>query len=212
MIKTVFPVNVLIKDFEKSESFSSELSACVQAIFQSQLIEKGLTRNEVGDNEFPVFTSENLEKFPILKELRGIFIDGFFELANSFEENVLTKDIIAKMVSTNVGKLPLMQKGDYQRLHTHTSSIAFGIFYLTNVDNDKFGGKLMLKDPSFHANSSFHPPEDYEIETRKNRLVIAPAYVWHEVTPYNGDDDRITIVINLHWDNVDPNVTGNNIV
>jgi len=212
MIKTVFPVNVLIKDFEKQESFSSELSSCVQAIFQSQLIEKGLTRNEVGDNEFPVFTKENLEKFPVLKELQSIFVDGFFELANSFEENVLTKEMIAKMVSTNVGKLPLMKKGDYQRLHTHTSSIAFGIFYLTDVDNDRHGGKLILKDPSFHGNSSFHPPEDYEIETRKNRLIVAPSYVWHEVTPYSGDEDRITIVINLHWDTVNPNVIDYDIV
>jgi hypothetical protein len=212
MIKTVFPVNVLIKDLEKSDNFSSELSACIQAIFQQQLNEKGLTRNDLRDKEFPVFTDENLEKFPVLKELRTIFADGFFELSSSFEENVLTKDLIVKMVSTNVGKLPFMKTGDYQRLHTHTSSIAFGIFYLSNVDNDKHGGKLILKDPSFHGNSSFHPPEDYEIETRKNRLVIAPAYVWHEVTPYSGVEDRITIVMNLHWDTVNPNETGYNTV
>jgi hypothetical protein len=66
----------------------------------------------------------------------------------------------------------------------------------------KHGGKLILKDPSFHSNYSFHPPEDYGIETRKNRLIVAPAYVWHEVSPYIGDEDRITVVVNLHLDNL----------
>lgn len=200
MIKTVFPVNVLIKDFDKPDQFSAELSSAIQAIFQSLMVEHGLTRDDISDEEFPVFTEENLKAFPVLKELQEMFVDGFYELASSFEENTLTKDMISKMVETNVGKLPLMKKGDYKRIHGHTNAIAFAVFYLTDVDNDKHGGKLILKDPSFHSNFSFHPPEDYEIETRKNRLVIAPAYVWHEVTPYLGDEDRITVVVNLHLD------------
>jgi len=203
MIKTVFPVNVLIKDHDMTPEFTGELSAAVQAIFQQLMVERGLTRDDVSNEEFPVFTEENFKAFPVLKDLQELFIDGFYELANSFEENTLTREMVAKMVSANVGKLPLMKKGDYKRIHGHTNAIAFAVFYLTDVDNDKHGGKLILKDPSFHSNFSFHPPEDFEIETRKNRLVIAPGYVWHEVTPYTGDEDRVTVVINLHLDNLD---------
>lgn len=200
MIKTVFPVNVLIKDHNLPEEFTKELSAAVQAIFQSLMIERGLSREDVSNEEFPVFTENNLKAFPVLKQLQSLFIDGFYELASSFEENTLTKEMIEKMVSANVGKLPLMKKGDYKRIHGHTNAVAFAVFYLTDVDNARHGGQLILKDPSFHSNFSFHPPEDFEIETKKNRLVIAPAYVWHEVTPYLGDEDRVTVVINLHLD------------
>ena len=203
MIKTIFPVNVLIKDFEMPEEFSSELSTTVQSIIQSIMTETGLTQEQVGDDEFPVFTQENLEKFPELRTLKEMFIDGFYELASSFEENTLTREMIARMVEANVGKLPLMKKGDYKRLHGHTNAVAFAIFYLTDVDNKKHGGKLILKDPSFHSNFSFHPPEDFEIETKKNRLVVAPGYIWHEVTPYLGEEDRVTVVINLHLDSLD---------
>lgn len=203
MIKTVFPVNVLIKDFDKPEHFSSELSSAVQAIFHSLMIEKGMSRDQIANEEFPVFTEKNFQAFPVLKELQQMFVDGFYELASSYEENTLSRDMVEKMVSANVGKLPLMKKGDYKRIHGHTNAIAFAVFYLTDVDNDRHGGKLILKDPSFHSNFSFHPPEDFEIETRKNRLVIAPGYVWHEVTPYTGDEDRVTVVINLHLDNLD---------
>lgn len=200
MIKTVFPVNVLIKDHTMPDEFASELSSAVQAVFQSLMIEKGLSRDDIADEEFPVFTKENLAAFPLLKQLQEIFIDGFYELANSYEENTLTRDMIAKMVSSNVGKLPLMKKGDYKRIHGHTNAVAFAVFYLSDVDNKRHGGELILKDPSFHSNYSFHPPEDHAIETKKNRLVVAPAYVWHEVTPYTGDEDRITVVVNLHLD------------
>lgn len=200
MIKTVFPVNVLIKDHDMPDEFTNELSSAVQAIFQSLMVENGLSRDEITNEEFPVFTEKNFQAFPVLKQLQEIFIDGFYELASSYEENTLTKEMIAKMVSSNVGKLPLMKKGDYKRVHGHTNAIAFAVFYLTDVDNERHGGQLVLKDPSFHSNFSFHPPEDFAVDTKKNRLVIAPAYVWHEVTPYCGDDDRITVVINLHLD------------
>lgn len=202
MIRTVFPVNVLIKDFDKPDEFCQDLSSAVQAIFNSLMAERGLTREQVGDEEFPVFTDQNLTAFPVLAELREMFVDGFYELASSYEENTLTRDMIKDMVSANVGKLPLMRKGDYKRTHGHTNAIAFAVFYLTDVDNERHGGQLILRDPSFHSNFSFHPPEDYEIETRKNRLIAAPGYVWHEVTPYYGDEDRLTVVVNLHLDNL----------
>jgi hypothetical protein len=202
MIKTIFPVNILVKDYELPDSFSDDLSASIQAIFQVIMLENQISKEEAGDNEFPVFTEENMQTFPALRELRKMFVDGFYELASSFEGNTLTRENIETMVHANVGKLPLMQKGDYKRLHNHVNAVAFGIFYLSDVDNNKNGGKLILKDPSFHSNFSFHPPSDYEVETKKNRLVVAPGYIWHEVTPYLGDEDRITVVVNLHLDNM----------
>jgi len=201
MIKTVFPVNVLIKDYDLSNEVTNELTSAVQAILHSLMTEKGLTRDQATDDEFPVFTEANCQAFPALKQLQQMFADCFYELASSYEGNMLTREMIDKMVSTNLGKLPVMKHGEYKRTHGHTNASAFAIFYLTDVDNEKHGGELILRDPSFHSNFSFHPPEDFAIATKKNRLMVAPAYVWHEVTPYTGTDDRLAIVIMINFDN-----------
>jgi hypothetical protein len=205
MIKTLFPVNVLIKDYELSNEVIDELASAVQAIFHSLMTERILTRDQVTNNEFPVFTEANCEAFPALKQLQQMFADCFYELASSYDENMLTREMIDNMVSTNVGRLPLMKHGEYKRMHGHTNASAFAIFYLTDVDNEKHGGKLILRDPSFHLNFGFHPPEDFTIATKKNRLVVVPGYIWHEVTPYTGTDDRLAIVVNL--DNYIANVS-----
>lgn len=197
MIKNIFPINIVIQDSVLDKSELKDLTSSVEAIFSKYKVEHNKDHASIGDNEIPFFTDENISLFPVLGKLREKFIDGFYELSNSFEKNVLTKELIEQMVCRNSGKLPFMKKGDYKKTHNHYGASAFAVFYLSDVDNDKHGGKLILKDPSFHSNLNFHPPEEYEIETKRNRLVISPGYVWHEVTPYSGEEDRLTIVINL---------------
>lgn len=203
MIKSIFPVNILVKDLDMSDEFCEELNVAVNTIIESVSAEKGLTKDEIGDNEFPVFTEENIKVFPQLAVLRELMIDGFYELSQSYEnEDTITREDLAKMVQANVARAPVMQKGSYKRLHNHTGAIAFAVYYLSDVDNNKHGGKLILKDPTFNSNYIFRPGQDHEIETKKNRLVVAPAYIWHEVTPYIGDEDRVTVVINLDYSRV----------
>jgi len=199
MIKNIFPVNVYIEDIEKDNEWSNDLSAVSNAIFLKHQAETGSSRNDIGDNEIPLFTEENIAEYPILNGLREIFIDGFYALASSYDNNTLTREIIKEKVCRNIGKLPFMKKHDYKSVHDHVGASAFAIFYLSDVDNDKHGGQLVLRDPSFNSNQHFSPTRNYKIETKKNRLVVAPAYVWHEVTPYLGEEDRITIVINLDF-------------
>ena len=199
MIKTIFPVNIFVKDIEKADEWSDELKNISNAIFLNYLSEKNISREVVTENEIPFFTEENVKKYLIVEELRQIFIDGFYSLAQSYTNNTLTKQKIEEMVCKNTGRLPFMKKNDYKSTHMHVGSSSFAIFYLSDIDNEKHGGKLILRDPSFNSNAHFKPNEKYEIETKKNRLIIAPGYVWHEVTPYFGDEERITIVINLDF-------------
>jgi hypothetical protein len=199
MIKNIFPVNIYIKDFEMTEEWTNELKNVSVSIFQSYLSEKNIPKNELADDEVPFFTEENIKKYKVMNELQEIFIEGFYSLASSYENNVLTREKIKEMVCRNSGKLPFMSKNSYKSVHSHVASSAFAIFYLSDIDNGKNGGKLILRDPSFNSNSHFKPEEKYEIETKKNRLIVAPAYVWHEVTPYFGNEDRLTIVINLDF-------------
>jgi len=199
MIKNIFPVNVYIKDFQQNKEWTENLKNTTSAIFLKYLAEKKINKKELADNEIPFFVEENIKKYPILNELREILIDGFYSLAQSYENNTLTREKIKEMVCRNSGRLPFMAKNDYKSVHSHTGASAFAIFYLSDIDNQKDGGKLILRDPSFNLNLHFSPNQNFEIETKQNRLIVAPGYVWHEVTPYYGDKERITIVINLDF-------------
>lgn len=196
MIHSIFPTNILVEDVDFSNEEISELTVAINAIFKSH---EAITGSHIisGEDSMPLFTDENISVFPILKKLKQLFADGFYKVAQSNPNNNITPESIEIMMDNHAGRLPIMRNGDYKGIHSHPGSTAFGIFYLTDVDNKKDGGKLILRDPSFHTNPGFRSSMTHEIETKAGRLVIAPSYIWHEVTPYYGKEDRITVVSNL---------------
>jgi len=199
MIQTIFPVKILIKDYEFSDDWNLSISAFLKAHFTKALESAG-NYNVASDEEYGVFTPENLAMSAELRDLREMFIDGFYELANAFETNKekrLTREKVSESLCENFGRLPFMKKGDVKHLHTHGDSDAFGIFYLSDIDNERQGGQLVLHDPSFNSLLYFRENRTMEIPTKKHKLIIAPTSVWHEVYQYLGDEDRITVVVNL---------------
>ena len=197
MIHNIFPTKVLIKELDFSDEFTTDLTATIEAIYKQYEGETGKRMIDISNNSMPVFTEENLKNFPELQTIQHIFIDGFYELASSYSTNKFTKNQIQKMVTNYSGRLPFLGKGEYRRVHTHVGASAYGILYLKDVDNQRKGGELILHDPSFHNNFGFTEQNQFPISTLKNRLVIAPAYIWHEVTPYTGEENRVSIVLNL---------------
>lgn len=201
MIHDLFPTKVLIKDVDLTEEELNEMEIAVQAIFISHMSESG-SHIDSGENTMPLFTKENMQVFPVLNKLKDIFIDGFVELGAANSDKKITEEtrkLVEELVDNHAGRLPLMKTGDYKQIHAHPGSTAFGVFYLTDVDNEKNGGYLVLRDPSFHTTPHFSGAKSHKIETRAGRLVIAPTHVWHEVTPYYGKEDRITVVSNLNY-------------
>jgi hypothetical protein len=201
MIHDLFPTKVLIKDTDLSGIELKELTVAVEAIFSSHIAETGSYLIS-GEDTVPLFTEENFKIFPILKKLKDMFIDAFVELgsANSSKEATPeTRKLIAELVDKHAGRLPLMKNGDYKQVHAHPGVAAFGIFYLTDVNNEKDGGCLILRDPSFHVTPHFTGDKFQKVETKAGRMIVAPTHLWHEVTPYSGNEDRITIVSNLGY-------------
>lgn len=200
MIHDLFPTKVLIKDIEFTADEAVDLGIALQAIFASHTAETG-SHVDSGEDSMPLFTPENIEVFPVLKKLKDIFIDGFWELgmanAGDVKDPAGARKKIAELVDNHAGRLPLMRKGDYKQIHSHPGNVAFGVFYLTDVDNEKDGGELILRDPSFHTTPHFAGKSTYRVATKAGRLIIAPTHIWHEVTPYYGEEERITVVSNL---------------
>lgn len=197
MTTSIFPTKILVKDFEMSSDWNQSITLIARAVFAKNLAEKKDYAN-TGNDMLDLFTEENLTQFPELKELKQMFIDSFFELAADYSKNKLTKEVISERVSKDFGKLPFMKKGDYKSVHNHDADVfAFGIFYLNDVDNSADGGELVLHNPGFSGAWHFNEGHTYKVPTKKNRMVIVPNQVWHEVTPYFGETERLAIVVNI---------------
>jgi hypothetical protein len=196
MIETVFPIKVLIDELVMSEEEEVSLYSTAQAIFLDHLSKKGLGFVDAGNvASIPVFTKENLEKYAEIKTLHEFFAKSFFNLANEYTPTTM-EEIYSAMGETT-GRLPFMKRGDYKQIHNHSGTSLVAVYYMSDVDNQKEGGKLVLHDPSFNNIMRTKPKPTHEIDTRKNRIVIMPGYVWHEVTPYTGEDTRLAVVMNI---------------
>lgn len=196
-IVSIFPTKILIEDLILSESDAVELDVAVKSVLAHYRARELQTQNEVGENHLPLFTPENIDKFPVLDKVRGYFINGFTKLAESYSDPTFNKDVVSKLVHQYTGRLPFMEKDDYKELHNHSGAIAFGIMYLSDIDNDLDGGLLKMFDPSWASTIGIKNDPIYEVETKRHRLIIAPANVWHSVSPYMGEETRAAIVINL---------------
>ena len=208
-IHEIFPTNIVIQDIELSEKQTKDLIIAIESLF---LHNYGVPRDSAisGENKLTsgncadpmaVFTAENIKVFTVLKDIKEIFINGFYELSQSYENSNLTREVISNLFENDFGQLPIMKKGQNMPAHTHPGCIASAVFYLTDVDNEKDGGQLVLRDPSWHSTPAFRNSMEYEINTKAGRLVVFPVHVWHEVTSYFGDKDRVTMVANLSYMN-----------
>lgn len=197
MIEKLFATHVLIKDIGLTDTENEELNVLVKSLLKKYETEILLDSYHGVDDAIPLFTEENLKNHPLLKKIKDCFVDGFYELAQSYENNEYSKETIESIVAEYTGKIPVMKNGESRGIHNHPGAVAFGILYLNDIDNDKDGGELVLYDPAWSNLIGFTNEQQYKVETRKNRLVIAPAHVWHSVARYIGNDERIAIVFNL---------------
>ncbi len=208
MIVTPFSSKLLVKDYNFSNKWNDELINTLK--FLSSMKEQNCSFSKILDDDEVaklyeydehkstkpyVIHEESAKEFKVIEDLRNIFLEGFCEL-NRHYNNQYSEDYLKKVYIKDSGNFAVLKQGQRVGLHNHPS-IAFAIFYLTDVDNNNNGGELVLYDPSFHQNKHFHSKKEIRIQTKKNRLVIGPADMWHEVTPYTGSVDRMCAVIDL---------------
>jgi len=208
MIVTPFSSKLLVKDFDMPDAWTEELTHTLRFLSLEKAQSCTLTQSLEDDELAELFRydgqkstkpyiihKDTAKQYSVIADLRKIFIDGFCEL-NQHYGNQYSEEYLRKEFEKDSGNFAVLKGGQRVGLHNHPS-IAFAIFYLTDVDNEKDGGELILYDPSFHRNAYFHPPREVKIKTKKNRLVIGAADVWHEVTPYQGVKDRLCAVTDL---------------
>ena len=180
MLYDHFKSAVWIHQFENNEEFNQDVLNTAKAI-------AAITPEPVADHNVDLWVSDNMRK------VRSYFKMGFDALCNVYDERT-NYDI------DNLNIINPMNYGDFKSCHTHDVIDAFGVYYLNEPGN---GGNLRLYDPRFLNKKSFNSDPYIEVQPSTGLLVVAPYYIWHEVTPYLGQETRISLVCNMVFNNVD---------
>lgn len=207
MIRELFPTRILQRDLNISDKDDQELCSFISALHIDITSRSG--DFDVACEALHLFSDENKKQCPELQIVQDAFVQGFKDLLDANElDPVLhsydsVKSRIEPVLADGQGrpwsKLPFMraESKEFKTSHIHEQCCVWGIFYLQDVDHKKHGGQLYLEDPKFLTQCHYNGERVINIEAKRHRLVIVPNYVRHGVTPYNGPDDRLSIVVSL---------------
>ena len=179
-LSSPFDSLIWVGQFEHSDEFNADVLNTAKALI-------AITPEPVADHNVDLWVTDNM------KQIRSYFKMGFDALCDNYSE---TKEY--DMDSLNI--INPMNYGDFKSCHTHDHIDAFGVYYLNESDE---GGYLRLYDPRFLNKKSFANETYIEIKPKTGLCVVAPYYIWHEVTPYLGEDQRISLVCNMVFNDVD---------
>lgn len=140
----------------------------------------------------------------------GQLMTGARSLANS-----MTRDRQGKAVNVEWkanGWANVNGRGQANEFHIHPGAFWSGVFYVDDGgagDDPALGGELELLDPRGAGPAMYAPLLAFAgpgglaagasetIRPKSGRLVLFPAWLYHQVRPYQGDGQRISIAFNL---------------
>lgn len=199
MIKSIYPTNIYVG----MPDIPEEIISTVEIFLKAQHLEfKSNFKNdhiEYRDgNENIIFDAVDVNKCPEMIVITDAIKKAALELAYSNINNFDETNTEKLMLDVNIEscKINLMNTGYRLGVHTHYGDDAFCCFYFNDVD-PKDGGQLILYDARWQKNYWFGGSKLEKITPKRGMLVIAPSFIWHEVSQYNGKEDRLTLVANV---------------
>ncbi|EQD29103.1 hypothetical protein B2A_14644, partial [mine drainage metagenome] len=104
----------------------------------------------------------------------------------------------------------ITRPGGYTSLHNHAMASWSGVYCVDPgqpAHDATLSGTLRLFDPRSHVSMFLDPANSYLIQPygfgavehhfRPGELVLFPSYLYHEVSPYEGTDVRLTVAFNV---------------
>ena len=99
--------------------------------------------------------------------------------------------------------------GHFNKRHNHPDCQVSAVYYVrtgTDVPEIPQSGLFELFDPRIHAEMSALPGEqvgiDMQVKPVDGMLLMFPSWMYHQVYPYYGEGNRISIAINAHIHNL----------
>ncbi len=148
---------------------------------------------------------------PCVRELREFCWTQLYQFIA--ELNQLNQDTLAQVRGHADAWFHITRRGGYFGLHNHPMASWSGVYCVDADRSEKAGGLLSFPDPNGAAamfkdvaNQGLRMP--YASTTREYRLepgqlVLFPSWLMHQVTPYQGERERITVAFNA-WFQLDP--------
>lgn len=195
-----FPTRVVTIQFPETERLNAELC---------ELFEQ---RPELDDRFNLHPDAMNLVRLadtvPAIEQLRSMFLSGARQWLDA--EGMTGADGVDLLLFSNRSR-----RGESTIVHNHQADL-IGIYYACTAVTDRppidpadgedyfnpGDGVLVLHDPRFNANLTAVCQRDHvKVFPRPGMMIIFPAYVWHSVTPHQGDFHRLAFAMNftLRW-------------
>jgi hypothetical protein len=149
------------------------------------------------------------DTIPALFRLRDMFLEGLKHWLAI--ERVTLPEAVDLVLFSNYAR-----KGELTLVHNHNADLV-GIYYARTANHDRpplyhpdsnddyfevGDGVLVLHDPRFNANLAAVGNRDHvKVFPRPGLMLIFPGYLWHSVTPHQGEFRRLSLSMNftLRW-------------
>ncbi len=100
--------------------------------------------------------------------------------------------------------------GAYNKRHTHPDSQVSAVYYVEagSPPSEEMpeSGTFEFIDPRTHAEMSALPGEPVgrpvTVQPVNGRMILFPSWLYHQVNPYHGEGERISISFNAHISNL----------
>ena len=191
-----YPTPIVIYPWPDSAQMNAELRALFLGRAQNS---PGVVKSNVGGwhSELDLFSSDH----PAVRALLGRIERLMVDLTALFLDR---READRKLRFRAEGWANVLRGGDYCNLHNHGNAHWSGVYYVTGnprVPGRPFSGKLEFADP--RAAAAMLTLEHTTIYGRQildpqpGTMVVFPSWLQHQVHPYFGPDERISVAFNV---------------
>ena len=184
-----FPTPIYIKDLPNAAKINPYLE---EKIIQWSKQNRGISRTNAGGWHSKTDMNKKQEYNVLTKEL----FDMQFEI---YKKELLDfKPVLGNMWAN------INHPGCFNRPHLHPNSLFSGVYWIKTPPNS---GNLMLYDPRPGTHTTLPnrkegklPPQlwrEVHYEPVAGRIIMFPAWLWHEVKPNESNDTRISVSFNF---------------
>lgn len=97
------------------------------------------------------------------------------------------------------------RRGGFHRLHTHSTSMISGVFYVDtgrpDADDTDFNGTITFLDPRIAVEMIQIPGNPFgtklKVDPKPGLMLLFPSWLQHFVDPFRGEGARISIAFNI---------------
>ncbi|MBW9260547.1 MAG: 2OG-Fe(II) oxygenase family protein [Candidatus Thiodiazotropha sp. (ex. Lucinisca nassula)] len=176
---------------------SADLNAELQAyILECEKSEKGLSKSVVGGwhSELDML-ARDAAPIAQLRERLWVFTQA---LLKQFSQSGETFNFRIE------GWGNVLRHGQYHSMHAHPNATWSGCYYVNGndeVEDQPFSGRFELIDPRPAASLNYAESSNlygrFLLNPNPGQMIVFPSWMQHQVHPYFGDGERITVAFNV---------------